>query len=427
MAEWMAQRRLTAHHRGGVARPRDWIDWNMTSRLRRLVQRVDDTLRSFILSDAVTGRFDRVSDFWGYGPTASGVPVTEELGEKQGTVYTCKNLLSNAVGSLPFKVYDGTTEAADHPLYDVLKDQPNAEQSAFEFRVVMTAWLLTWGSAFAEVVRNTKGQVVALWPLAPWLMRLDRDDRRRLRFTYGPTQKVWIHDPSRPPILRLVVNSQDGITGRSPIRMLAESLGIAIAQEKFGAQFFGNGASFGGVLTSELQDLDEDQRKELRGEIEKFHKNRDNPHRLLVLGAGFKYASMSTPPNESQFLESRQFSRATLSAAFGVPPLFAGELTAQSQYRTPEEARLSLFSLGVDPLLVNWESAVKRDLIGPREGVRLDARFTRSAFVRTDHKTLIDSLAVQIDKKLLTLDEARALLERPPLTRAPTSEPATSG
>jgi hypothetical protein len=66
-------------------------------------------------------------------------------------------------------------------------------------------------------------------------------------------------------------------------------------------------------------------------------------------------------------------------------------------------------------LLSNFEQAIARDCLGPRERDQYTPRFQRASFVRVDHRTLIESLVKQIEGGLLSVDEARQLLERAPL------------
>ena len=124
----------------------------------------------------------------GPGPTHAGVAVTETTAEGLPTVFACVRVHASALAQLPLKLYrlnpDGTkTEATDTPLSSVLTEMANPEQTSFEFRYLMQQHLLLWGNAYAQVERNGRGDVTALWPLAPWLMHVDRDERRRLRFT----------------------------------------------------------------------------------------------------------------------------------------------------------------------------------------------------------------------------------------------------
>ena len=355
----------------------------------------------------------------GDGPTKAGVSISEATAEGIPTVFSCVRVIANAVAQLPCKLYrlapDGTkSEARDAPLWDVLHSLANPEMTSFDFRVLLTSHLLLWGNAYARIERNARGDVTALWPLLPWMMHADRDDRRRLRFTYGG--ETYLYDPAQPPILRLMIHSLGGICGRSPVRVLRESMGLALALQQFGATFFGNGSSFGGVLSSD-DDLDDDQAQAIRTRIETYHKGANKAHRFLVLGNGFEYSPIGIPPEDAQFLESRKFQRSELCGAYGVPPHMVADLE-RATFSNVENESLRWLRDGLDPHLVNWESAIRRDCLGPRAYDRYYARFTRAAAVRGDLKSRSDALAIQRQNGIISANEWRALEDLDPISEA---------
>ena len=109
-------------------------------------------------------------------------------------VYSCVRILAEAVAGLPFHLYryndsGGKEKALDHPLYFLLHDEPNPEMTAFAFRETLMGHLLLWGNAYAQIVRNGKGQVLGLYPLMPNKMRVDRDQNGRIYYVYTRTQE----------------------------------------------------------------------------------------------------------------------------------------------------------------------------------------------------------------------------------------------
>jgi HK97 family phage portal protein len=359
---------------------------------------------------------------FGGGPTKAGVTVSEATAEAIPTVFACVRVVSNAVAQLPFKLYrlqdGGKTEAIDHALFDVLNNQANPELTSFELRALLTSHLLLWGNAYAEIERDLAGRVVALWPLMPWAMRVDRDDNRRLRFRYGAgtSQREWTLDPSRPALLRLMIHSQDGVTGRSPVRVLRESMGLTIALQQFGSTFFRNGTALGGVLASD-QDLDEEQTKEIRASVEKYHAGIEQAHRFLVIGNGFTYTPTTMPLEDCQFLDSRKFQRAEICGAYGVPPHMIADLE-RATFSNVENESLRWLRDGLEPYLVNWETSTRRDCIGPRSSSSYYARFVRNAMVRGDLKSRSSALAQLRQNGIISANEWRALEELDPISDA---------
>ena len=78
------------------------------------------------------------TDGW-YGPVPeAGEVVTEGSSLALSAVWACANLISGTISSLPFQVYrarrDGYREAyTAHPLYRVLHETPNYDQTAVDF------------------------------------------------------------------------------------------------------------------------------------------------------------------------------------------------------------------------------------------------------------------------------------------------------
>lgn len=123
------------------------------------------------------------------GGTTSGKSVTERSAMQMTAVYSCVRILAEAVAGLPLHLYrynanGGKEKAIDHPLYRLFHDEPNPEMSSFVFRETLMTHLLLWGNAYAQVIRNGKNEVVALYPLMPNKMSVDRDSSGQLYYSY---------------------------------------------------------------------------------------------------------------------------------------------------------------------------------------------------------------------------------------------------
>lgn len=193
------------------------------------------------------------------GSSTAGKNVTERSAMQMTAVYSCVRVLSEAVAGLPLHVYkyrsDGGKEKAfTHPLYRLLHDEPNPEMTSFVFRETLMTHLLLWGNAYAQVIRNGKGEVIALYPLMPNRMTVDRDSSGNLYYKYYRGSDEVIRSKeyevilSSGDVLHIPGLGFDGLVGYSPIAMAKNAIGLAIATEEFGAKFFANGAAPSGVL-----------------------------------------------------------------------------------------------------------------------------------------------------------------------------------
>lgn len=124
-----------------------------------------------------------------FGGSTSGKPVNERTALQMTAVYSCVRILSEAVAGLPLHVYrygenGSKVKALDHPLYRLLHDEPNPEMTSFNFRETLMGHLLLYGNAYAQIIRNGKGEVIGLYPLMPTKMTVDRDSKGQIYYLY---------------------------------------------------------------------------------------------------------------------------------------------------------------------------------------------------------------------------------------------------
>ena len=110
-----------------------------------------------------------------FGSTTSGKTVNGRTALQTTAVYACVRILAETIASLPLHTYryspGGKEKVQDHPLYHLLHSEPNPEMTSFIFRETMMSHLLLWGNAYAQLIRNGKGEVIALYPLMPNRMK----------------------------------------------------------------------------------------------------------------------------------------------------------------------------------------------------------------------------------------------------------------
>lgn len=124
-----------------------------------------------------------------FGGSTSGKAVTERSAMQITAVYSCVHILAEAVAGLPLNFYHytddgGKDKVIDHPLYLLLHDELNPEISSFVFRETLMTYLLLWGNAYAHIIRNGKGEVVALPSLMPKKNARGQRQPRPLYYTY---------------------------------------------------------------------------------------------------------------------------------------------------------------------------------------------------------------------------------------------------
>jgi len=295
-------------------------------------------------------------DLDGAGGTSSGVSVDEDSALKISAVYACVKVISETVASLPLKLMKeetngDTAKAKHHPLFTILADCPNNEMTAFTFREMMMTNLLLWGNAYALIKRNKEGKVVELYPLKSQNMTVIRDpttDAIKYQYTSERTTQTKIYKARQ--VLHVPAFSFDGVVGVSPITYAREAMGLSIAAEEFGARFFGNGARPGGVL--EHPGILKDPEK-LRDSWNKVYQGTKNSHKVAVLEEGMKYHEIGMSPQDSQFLDTRQFQLTEICRIFRVPPHMICDLS-KATFSNIEHQSIDFVVHTIRPWLVRW-------------------------------------------------------------------------
>ena len=247
-----------------------------------------------------------------FGRSTSGISVNERTAMQTTAVYSCVRILAEAIASLPLHLYrytdKGKERVFDHPLYHILHDEPNEEMTSFVFREVLMSHLLIWGNAYAQIIRDGRGQVLGLYPLLPDKMEVDRAENGELYYIYTRNTE---ENPNfkdygriclrREDVLHIPGLGFDGLVGYSPIAMAKNAVGMTLACEEYGASFFANGATPGGVL--EHPGVLKDPAK-VRDSWHKVYGGSRNAGKVAVLEEGMKYQQIGIPPEEAQFLET---------------------------------------------------------------------------------------------------------------------------
>ena len=350
------------------------------------------------------------------GGTTSGKTVTERSAMQMTAVYSCVRILSEAVAGLPLHLYKytdsgGKAMALDHPLYHLLHDEPNPEMSSFVFRETLMTHLLLWGNAYAQIIRNGKNEIVALYPLMPNKMSVDRDETGRLYYTYyrgsdeAIKNKEFAVTLQPSDVLHIPGLGFDGLVGYSPIAMAKNAIGMAIACEEYGAKFFANGAAPGGVL-EHPGTIKDPQR--VRESWQSTFGGSGNANKIAVLEEGMKYTPIGISPEQAQFLETRKFQINEIARIFRVPPHMVGDLE-KSSFSNIEQQSLEFVKYTLDPWVIRWEQSIQRSLLSADEKSRYFVKFNLEGLLRGDYQSRMNGYAIGRQNGWMSANDIREL------------------
>ena len=357
-----------------------------------------------------------------FGPTTSGKSVDEFTAMQTTAVYSCVRILSEAIASLPLNIYRytavGKERVYDHPLYHILHDEPNPEMTSFVFRETLMSHLLIWGNAYAQIIRDGAGRVVALYPLLPDKMQVYRDDSGELYYLYtknsdeNPNLRQYGQVRlSRYDVLHIPGLGFDGLVGYSPIAMAKNAVGISLACEEYGASFFANGANPSGVL--EHPGILKDPAK-VRDSWNEVYRGSGNAHKIAVLEEGMKYTPISISPEEAQFLETRKFQIDEIARLYRIPPHMVGDLE-KSSFSNIEQQSLEFVKYTLDPWVIRWEQSLMRSLLTPTEKQQYFIKLNVDGLLRGDYQSRMSGYATGRQNGWLSANDIRELEDLNPI------------
>lgn len=351
---------------------------------------------------------------------AAGVSVTESTAHGLPTVFACDLVIKQDIAKTPIKLKrrlkDGTREDdQNHPVYIALHDMPNRAMTPYEFKEQMQHSLNMWGNAYAEIIRHkssVNGLQIELWPLDPWRMTVKIDDQRRLVYSYRMADgrpKDYIYDPINPPIFHLRQHTRGGFVGRSPIRVLRETMGIALAGQSYQGRFFGQGGHAQMQLTTE-QKLTLEAAKDVLQNYEMVTRGESNWHRPVILPFGIEAKPMAMPHRDAQFVDQMKLTRSELAGAFRVSAHKINDLE-KATFSNIEHLQIAHVGDCLMPHFVCWQHAIARDLLNAKSFSTHVAQFVVDALVRGDFKTFNEGLQIQRQNGVITANQWRKLAD----------------
>ncbi|MFJ5059032.1 phage portal protein [Streptomyces nigra] len=316
-----------------------------------------------------------VEDWWTGGVyNSAGVRVDQETAMTYAPYFAGVRVISEDVGGLPLFMYErmerGKQRATQHPLYALLHDAPNDMMGALSFRENLTGHCMNWGRGAAYVITHPRtGVIEELWPLRP-----DRLHVRARRMGNGKFERWYqylddvngIYANLAPGEVLMVPGVGDnGLGGYSIIELAANSIGLGLATEHYGAKTFDNNSAPGGVL-SHPDVVSDEARKRMRADWENYHRGINRAGLMAILEEGVTWTSVGLPNDANQFLETRKLQVTDMSRWLRLPPHMIGDLD-RATFSNIEQQQLDYVSMALTSWLTRWEQAIVTQLLLPEE------------------------------------------------------------
>lgn len=366
------------------------------------------------------------------GATYAGPSVNADTAMRISTVFSCVTLMATSIAALPRKIYkrraNGSREELRLPGDRFLWDMPNDEMLGVSFWENVLAHMMLTGDSFIYTPRNDLNRVTEMWPLVPTRVEVARDATSGEKYF-----RVGGEAYDATGVLHIPGFGTDGLRGLSPIRQNRQALGLTLAAEQFGANFFGNGATLGGILSTD-QKLAPNVSDAMAAQWKKAHGGTKNAWKIAVLEGGLKYQTVGVPPADAQYLELRKFQRAEICAIYRVPPHMIGDVERSTSWGTGiEQQNIGFITYTLLPWMKRIEEAVSSRLLNQDRYFR----FELSGLLRGSTKERYEAYRMGREGGWLSINDIRRLEDMEPvkdgddhlqpLNYAPVGSPAASG
>lgn len=351
----------------------------------------------------------------GLAASTAGVQVNSFTAMKLSAVFACVRILSEQPASFPItvhKVSKGKREDMTGGVIYRLLHQPNKFMNSFSFIEIMNARLQLHGNAYAIIKINYKGDASELIPVDNNAVSVKifkgepfytiNDFEMGIKGTF-----FWWE------VIHFTINSRNSFTGMSPITYAREGIGLGLAAEKFGADFFSKGGNLKGVLETDNH-IDDAIFAKWKKHWEEFYGGSVGDHSTPILEYGLKYKQLGIPPNDAQFIETRVFQLQDVSRFFNMPPSLIGDLS-RSTFSNGEQQNLQFVKYTLRPILKREEVEFERKLVNLKDEGTISIKFNMDGLLRADTATRGDHEQKLVQAGILTRNEAREMENKDPL------------
>ena len=345
--------------------------------------------------------------------TNSGVYVNEDSALKMGVVFAAISLIADGVASLPAHAYTMADDGnrTEQPLPQWIRS-PHPDIRRFDIFNQLMVSMLAWGNAYALFVRRpSDGVIIGLNVLDPANVTTEWDPNK-------PGYRHYRLNGSGPWLTSFDIFHVQGPTlpgdakGMSVIQYAREAIGLGLTLEEYGARYFGQGSQAKIIL--ELPgNIDENKAKDIVRTFERFHRGKNNWHRPAIASGGAKIHQISIPPDDAQFLESREHQAIDIARWFRVPPHRVGIVSASTSWGSGlAEENAAMLQHTFRPWISRLQDALSAYAPGP-EGLGTFIELDTSALLQGTFKELSDTWVGLFEKDVSTKNETRMRLGLP--------------
>jgi HK97 family phage portal protein len=368
---------------------------------------------------------DLFREIYGGPPSRTGVSVTWASALEVSTVLACLRVIAEGVAQVPFRLYRdiegrGGQPATDHALYDVLYRRPNRWQTSFEFRETVAMHAALVGNAYVFVGRvGMAREIRELVPLEPQFVAVEKRRDGTLLYKYSPVSGQTV-EFAADAIWHIKGPSWNGYTGLEAVKLVRESVALAIASEAAHAEMHRGSAKMSGIYSVE-GNLSKEKYDFLAAWLDKYAMGGERAGKPMILDLGAKFTTTQMTGVDAQHLETRKHQIEEICRSFRVMPIMVGYAGNATTYASAEQMFIAHVVHTLSPWYERIEQSADVNLLSDddrRQGYY--TKFTPNALMRgaaRDRAEFYTRMvgSVNATPGIMTRNEIRALEELPPI------------
>lgn len=359
--------------------------------------------------------------FWrgliGSGRNSSGTPVTPDSALGVPVLQNCVSLLAESIAQLPLELYSrqakGQREAAiNHPLYDVLRYQPNGFQTPYEFRECTQLAAGLRGNGYSFIERGDDGNVSALWPL---------NNDKVIVLKGGDLLPYYRVGAGDPLPMRMIHHvrwlSTNHYVGMSPIELHAEAVGLAQVVQRYTGKSFANGVAVSGVIERPREAAPIKDQASIDRILDQWGNKfggQDNVKKVALLQEGMTFNPISMTNVDAEIVGILKLAGTDIARMYKIPLPMVNDLE-KSNYNTLEQLLIQFVIFALLPWVKRHEQAMMRDFLLPADRRDYFIEFNLAGLLRGDQKSRYEAYAIGRQWGWLSVNDIRRLENMPPV------------
>lgn len=360
---------------------------------------------------------------WNFLTDLFGSRVNKALPSNAHTfedIYACVNVLSDDIAKLPVKTYKKTNgkveRKTNHAVDNIMSKKPNKYMTPSVFKKLMMVDVLNGGNFYGLIEFDKDGEVVQLIPIAASEIVPVKDNKGNLwyqRSSNGIQQLLYDWE-----VIHIRGYTTDGIIGRSPVRVIADSAESNKAAVTMNKEIMETGGTPKGILKvpGKLETASKERAKEEWVRV-------NGQDAIAIIDSGLEYQQLSMNQRDMQFIEAQKYNQQKIAAIYKMPLHKINNLD-HATFSNIEHQSIDYVKNTLQPWIVQIEEEFNTKLFTTSEQKRgYYIKFNLDSELRGDAESRAKVQEIRIRNGVLAINEARAQDEMSPFDIEIANEP----